>query len=98
MFDRLRSVRGAEDERDRAAAASVAGDPIVDELRLLRTIKDVCSICLEPRKAGDLCWVLKCGHCFHEPCARRWLTGQATCPMCKAVVARSVPENAGAPG
>ena len=88
MFDRLRLLRSAEERVAAAAAAAVMGEPIVDELNLLRGIKDVCSICLEARKAGEAVWVLKCGHCFHAPCARRWLGGSSSCPMCKAAVAR----------
>jgi hypothetical protein len=88
MFDRLRSVQIAEQERVKTATAQLDGEPVVDALRLLRTIKDVCSICLETRKAGEVCWVLACGHCFHQPCAERWLKTSNACPMCKATVAR----------
>ena len=88
MFDRIRALQGAAEERARMAAADLEGDPVVDELKLLRTIKDVCSICLEQRRKGELCWVLGCGHCFHEHCASRWLGGNSSCPLCKSVVAR----------
>lgn len=88
MFDRLRAVQIAEEDRAKAAEAHLDGEPVVDALTLLRTIKDVCSICLEARKAGERCWVLACGHAFHEPCAQRWLKTSSACPMCKATVSR----------
>ena len=50
-----------------------------------------CSICLEPRRKGDATWVLKCGHAFHKACCQRWLSGAATCPLCKQPVERRRP-------
>ena len=88
MFDRLRHVRDAE-ERVAAAAFAIQGEPKVEAVTLIRPIKDVCSICLEPRKAGDAVWILQCGHCFHQQCCRKWLSGASTCPMCKKEVERA---------
>ena len=89
MFDRLRHVRDAEERVAAAAAAAIQGEPKVEAVTLIRPIKDVCSICLEPRKAGDAVWILQCGHCFHQQCCRKWLSGASTCPMCKKEVERA---------
>lgn len=48
-----------------------------------------CSICLEEYTAADRPAALPCGHIFHEPCVRDWLstraiTAQRGCPLCKA--------------
>lgn len=88
MFDRLRHVREAEERVAKAARDAVQGEPIVTELRLLRTLADECSICLEPRRQGDATWVLHCGHAFHKQCAERWLSGANGCPLCKRPVER----------
>ena len=92
MFERLAHVRAAEERVAAAVAAAVQGEPIVDELNLLRTLADDCSICLEKRKAGEAVWVLPCGHCFHAACCRRWLSGACTCPLCKRPVERKPPQ------
>ena len=54
--------------------------------------EDVCCICLEPRRKGQLVLRLEpCGHCFHQSCSSKWLEEySASCPMCKAPAARPV--------
>jgi hypothetical protein len=89
MMDRLRHVREAEQRVAAAAAAAVHGEPKVRESTLDCTLDDCCSICLEPRRTGDTVWVLECGHTFHKHCARCWLAGAATCPLCKQPVERA---------
>ena len=88
MFDRLSHRRAAQERVVSAAIAAVQGEPVVDEMRLIRPLADDCSICLEPRREGDTIWVLRCGHAFHAACCRRWLCGACTCPLCKRPVER----------
>lgn len=89
MFDRIRYMQDASERAARAVLDSVQGAPIVKEVTLTRSLADdACSICLEPRKRGQVVWVLDCGHTFHKCCAQRWLEGACTCPLCKASVQR----------
>ena len=88
MFDRLRLVRDASERAERAILDAVQGAPKVQEIALIRTLADDCSICLEQRKRGQEVWILQCGHCFHKKCAQRWLAGACTCPLCKRPVER----------
>ena len=91
MFDRLSHWRAAQERVASAAITAVQGEPVVDEMRLIRPLADDCSICLEPRRKGDSIWVLRCGHAFHAACCRRWLCGACTCPLCKRPVERKPP-------
>ena len=47
----------------------------------------VCAICLSEFESGQTLATLRCcGHCYHEDCIMRWLSGdecQRTCPLCK---------------
>jgi len=43
----------------------------------------VCVICADEMEKGVPVMGLCCGHSFHEPCIRRWLTRQHTCPTCR---------------
>lgn len=47
-------------------------------------IDEACSICLcALEEDEDVRMLPACGHCFHAPCAERWLTSEkATCPLC----------------
>ncbi|KAL9230208.1 hypothetical protein vseg_005591 [Gypsophila vaccaria] len=43
-----------------------------------------CCICLGVFEDGDKVKVLhECQHRFHSDCVDRWLSGQATCPLCR---------------
>mmetsp|Transcript_44683 Transcript_44683/g.104896 ORF Transcript_44683/g.104896 Transcript_44683/m.104896 type:complete len:267 (+) Transcript_44683:190-990(+) len=42
-----------------------------------------CSICLEVLAEGHNARILPCLHQFHTECIDRWLTDNATCPVCK---------------
>ena len=69
MFERIRTLQISRERAD----APPRGEPVVEELQLLRPLAEGCSICLEPRRKGDSVWILKCGHCFHARCASKWL-------------------------
>ena len=58
-------------------------------LTLTSTLDDVCTICLEPRKKGNVVLRLGCGHCFHGACARNWLARSGCCPTCRKVLPRT---------
>ncbi|KAE8705980.1 RING/U-box domain-containing protein [Hibiscus syriacus] len=46
-----------------------------------------CVICLEDYKDMDEIGALKtCGHKYHAPCIKKWLSMKNTCPICKASV------------
>ncbi|GMI71254.1 hypothetical protein like AT2G37150 [Hibiscus trionum] len=46
-----------------------------------------CVICLEDYKDMDEVGALKtCGHKYHAPCIKKWLSMKNTCPICKASV------------
>ncbi|KAK8659960.1 hypothetical protein V6N13_030150 [Hibiscus sabdariffa] len=46
-----------------------------------------CVICLEEYKDMDEVGELKtCGHDYHVPCIKKWLSMKNTCPICKASV------------
>lgn len=49
-------------------------------------LKSQCVICLEKFKAGDSVRILGCFHRFHCECVDKWLSLQATCPICKTPV------------
>jgi hypothetical protein len=46
---------------------------------------ETCAVCLEDYEQTVTTPVvmLPCAHCYHEPCARRWLEGHGTCPTCR---------------
>jgi hypothetical protein len=47
-------------------------------------VDEACGICLcALEEDEDIRMLPACGHCFHAPCAERWLTVEkATCPLC----------------
>ena len=49
---------------------------------------DACTLCLEALNNGPPVRMLRCGHAFHEPCARVWehLLQERRCPTCRARV------------
>ena len=62
-----------------------------NEFNRLRTFTSaqggiMCTICQEESRQGvrDLYNRLRCGHCFHTECIKKWLTTQSTkCPECR---------------
>jgi len=48
----------------------------------------LCSICISALVAGEKVKVLPpCGHCFHPDCVDAWLRSQASCPLCRCLLA-----------
>jgi len=47
---------------------------------------DSCAICLDDLCVGTCVSKLSCGHCFHEPCASKWLGINKSCPVCKLCI------------
>ena len=45
--------------------------------------RNVCAICLEDFKDGDVVTTTPCFHQFHRDCINTWLTQKAVCPICK---------------
>mmetsp|Transcript_89818 Transcript_89818/g.262534 ORF Transcript_89818/g.262534 Transcript_89818/m.262534 type:complete len:405 (-) Transcript_89818:35-1249(-) len=45
--------------------------------------RDICSVCLEPMLAGDMCRRLACLHCLHAGCAMTLLPAVPCCPVCR---------------
>lgn len=43
----------------------------------------LCSICLVNVDKNTKHAVLKCNHCFHKECIRKWLTKNMNCPYCR---------------
>ncbi len=48
-----------------------------------KLVGETCIICLCETDAEESSLVLPCGHCFHRPCAERWLHMNSTCPCCR---------------
>ncbi len=46
--------------------------------------RDRCSICLEPRAAGETVVVLRCGHRYHHHCARELFATNKACAVCRS--------------
>lgn len=46
---------------------------------------EVCPICLQGfnDSLSQKCVSTSCGHGFHEPCCRTWLSEHASCPVCR---------------
>ena len=50
----------------------------------MKTLLNICSICLEPFILQDKVIILKCKHGYHEDCIKHWFeNGNRTCPMCR---------------
>ncbi|OQR75090.1 E3 ubiquitin-protein ligase RFWD3-like [Tropilaelaps mercedesae] len=75
---------GCEKAIGATAAAQDGEKPLASEEEDDQRVA-MCSICLDEMHGGGehRLIVLKCGHCFGESCARRWLmSGKRSCPMC----------------
>merc|ERR1719198_789004 len=47
---------------------------------------NMCSICMELLKPGDITHDLPCRHEFHMECLRSWLRQKNECPTCRGTV------------
>jgi Ring finger domain len=45
-----------------------------------------CPICLDEFTTEDKVARLKCTHCFHPTCIKKWRTMHTTCPICRAPI------------
>jgi hypothetical protein len=45
-----------------------------------------CNICYEDYEKAQTneCWLLKCGHIFHERCIKTWINVHQNCPSCRS--------------
>ena len=52
--------------------------------RYIQQYRDVCAICLEEFRYGDVVKILPCKHVFHVDCLDPWCLNQSpVCPTCK---------------
>lgn len=80
-FERVQSSFSLFESALTAASARIPLSAITDWQHKLRG--EVCVICLCETEDDEPSLVLPCGHCFHQPCAERWLHMNSTCPCCR---------------
>ncbi|XP_059204450.1 RING finger protein 148-like [Centropristis striata] len=51
---------------------------------------NICAVCIENYKAGEVVTVLTCDHIFHKACIEPWLLEKRTCPMCKCDILKAL--------
>ncbi|KAK5874238.1 hypothetical protein PBY51_019205 [Eleginops maclovinus] len=51
---------------------------------------NMCAVCLESYKTGEMVTVLTCDHIFHKSCIEPWLLERRTCPMCKCDILKAL--------
>lgn len=42
-----------------------------------------CAVCYDDMLPDGTCKKLKCGHCYHRDCLRKWLEANSKCPYCR---------------
>jgi E3 ubiquitin-protein ligase synoviolin len=42
-----------------------------------------CAVCYDDMNDDSGCKKLKCGHCYHKDCLRKWLESNSACPYCR---------------
>ncbi|ESO99384.1 hypothetical protein LOTGIDRAFT_88425, partial [Lottia gigantea] len=47
------------------------------------SVDEECSICMCEYEDNDCLRILPCFHCFHSGCVDKWLTNNASCPVCR---------------
>lgn len=50
----------------------------------------LCAVCIESYRPGDVVTVLTCDHIFHKACIEPWLLERRTCPMCKCDILKAL--------
>ena len=69
------------------------------ELKLKKSNKEVCPICIEKFKKGEKIISLECNHQFHKDCIGSWITqnikshNQANCPSCRSSIKHDFNKN-----
>ena len=69
------------------------------ELKLKKSNKEVCPICIEKFKKGQKIISLECEHQFHKDCIGSWITqnikshNQAACPSCRSFIKYKLKHN-----
>ncbi|XP_051876466.1 E3 ubiquitin-protein ligase Praja-2 isoform X3 [Pristis pectinata] len=59
-------------------------------------LEQSCAICCSEYVKEDLVTELPCHHLFHRPCVTLWLQKSGTCPVCRHILASTLPEAAAA--
>ncbi|KAL7904306.1 hypothetical protein GGI35DRAFT_202442 [Trichoderma velutinum] len=60
---------------------------------MLKSGSDVCTICIDSMKVGDMAIFLPCKHNFHDDCVTSWLNQHNTCPLCRASIEKPEESN-----
>ena len=55
----------------------------IDENNIKNLNEELCNVCLEDYKIGQISNKLDCGHYFHDKCILQWLKMRNTCPICR---------------
>jgi hypothetical protein len=59
-----------------------------------QNIRNDCLICLTDFCEDDQLKKLKCNHCFHTECIKKWICHQSNkCPICRTEIAKGEPKN-----
>lgn len=94
-----RNVRTGNTTRGHIASSSSRSHSSLQSFPTFKYTKEcnegVCAICLGEFKENDELRVLpECAHHFHVPCIDRWLGSHPNCPLCRADIVPSCPEQA----
>lgn len=71
----------------------------IKELKLKKSNKEVCPICIEKFKNGQKIISLECNHQFHKDCIVSWITqnikshNHADCPSCRSSIKHKYKHN-----
>lgn len=76
------SVLGSQQHSNNNTTEKVSGNDGLGKVLEVRTTLE-CTVCLEMLDDGDKMRILPCLHQFHATCIDKWLSQQATCPVCK---------------
>ncbi|KAH3877298.1 hypothetical protein DPMN_001161 [Dreissena polymorpha] len=50
-----------------------------------------CNICMAEYEEGEILKILPCFHSFHSMCIDKWISKNATCPICRVEVSLKSP-------
>mmetsp|Transcript_18946 Transcript_18946/g.26089 ORF Transcript_18946/g.26089 Transcript_18946/m.26089 type:complete len:251 (-) Transcript_18946:151-903(-) len=85
-YERLLELFGDGSENKGADEWSIKALPsfVVEDVdKELSHNSKQCMICLEDIQKGDKLKTLPCSHAFHAACCDKWLSINASCPVCK---------------